>query len=72
MPLMLKTTPHCAVFLVVIVVGSAAAKTSPFFGAIIGEQMTLHANPEENRLGILLGKREKQPFYTYIHIHLYM
>ncbi|PKU28992.1 hypothetical protein llap_20704 [Limosa lapponica baueri] len=51
---MLMKTPYCAVFIVVIVVGSAAAKTSPFFGAIIGEQMTFRANPEENRLSTLL------------------
>lgn len=67
---MLMKTPHCAVFLMVIVVGSAAAKASPFFGAIIGEQMTFRANPEENRLSTLLGKGEKQPFYTYTFIYV--
>jgi len=46
---MLTKPPHCAVFLTVTVVGSAAATTSLFLGTIIGEQMTLHANPEEKQ-----------------------
>lgn len=34
--------------------------------------MTFHTNPEENRLGTLLGKRENQPFNTYKYKHLYV
>lgn len=71
MTLMLLKTPHCAVFLMGIVVGNAAAKTSSFFGAI-RKEMTFHTNPEENSLGTLLAKREKQSFQTYKYIYIYM
>lgn len=56
----------------VIVVGNAAVKTSPFLTQLWKSEWYFFLTQKSTKEHAKSVKKEKQPFYTYVHINLYV